>query len=101
MDECEMNALSGLPSHIALPIGFVAGLLLGHGYFRALRVTTALIVAQGHPLLGLALTVGRLAMLVAGFYVAVQVSGYALLAALAGVVCAKARMLSRLRRECP
>ncbi len=96
MDERAMTDLTILPLSITLPVGFLGGLLLGYGYFRALRETTNLIVRHGHPLLALALTFGRLAVLAAGFYVAVLAGGFALLAALAGLVCAKVLMLRRL-----
>ncbi len=86
-----------LPLHISLPACFVGGLTLGYAYFFALRETAKLIVAQGHPLIGLALTFGRLALLCAGFYVAVLAGGTALLAALAGVLCAKAAMVRTAR----
>lgn len=98
MDERAMIDLSSLPLHVTLPVCFLGGLVLGYGYFRALRETANLIVTHGHPLLGLALTLGRIACLALGFYVAVLAGGFALLAALAGVLCAKALMLRRIRR---
>ncbi len=85
--------LDTLPLAIILPACFVGGLGLGYAYFLALRETARLIVAQGHPLIGLALTLGRLSLLCAGFYVAVLAGGAALLAALAGVLCAKVILL--------
>ncbi|PIL20121.1 hypothetical protein P775_10660 [Puniceibacterium antarcticum] len=91
--------LSTLPPQLTLPACFIGGILLGYGYFRALRLTANLIVSQGHPLLGLALTIGRLAFLCAGFYVAVQAGGFALLTALGGVICAKALMLRQYRGD--
>ncbi|MCR8723805.1 ATP synthase subunit I [Frigidibacter sp. ROC022] len=86
-----------LPYTVTLPACFLGGLVLGYIYFRALRLTANLIVSHGHPLLGLALTFGRLALLGAGFYVAVLAGALALLAALAGVLGAKALMLRQYR----
>ena len=82
-----------LPLALIVPGCFAGGILLGYAYFRALRETARLIVAQGHPLVGLALTFGRLGLLCAGFYVAVLAGGLALLSALAGVLVAKSIML--------
>lgn len=93
MDECAMIDLQALPMTMTLPVSFLAGFLLGYIYFHSLRETANLIVNQRHPLLGLALTLGRLALLGMGFYAAVLVGALALLAALAGVICAKALML--------
>jgi len=92
-----MTDLSNLPLLATLPICFVGGLALGFVYFQALRVTADLIVTGGRPLLGLALALGRLALLASGFYLAVQLGGLALLATLAGVLCAKAVILRRER----
>lgn len=97
MDERAVTDWQALPLYVTLPGGFLAGLVLGFAYFRALRATVGLLVGGRHPLLGLALTLSRLAMLAAGFYLAVRVGGLALLAALAGVLCAKAVMLRRAR----
>lgn len=91
MDERMMLDLFTLP--VAFLACFIGGLLLGYVYFSALRQTAMLIVNNGNLLLGLALTFGRLALLVAGFYVAVLGGAFALLAALGGVLCAKAVML--------
>ena len=82
-----------------MPICFAGGLILGFAYFRALRWTADLILGGGRPLLGLALTFGRVAFLGAGFYVAVLSGGLALLAALAGMLCAKALMLRQIRSD--
>ena len=94
-----MSDLSGVPLFILLPICFVAGLLIGYGYFRALRATADLIVQEGQPLMGLALTLGRLSLLVTGLFIAVLIGGLALLATFSGVLCAKALMLYMMRRE--
>lgn len=93
-----MIDLSALPPPVTLPVCFLGGLVLGYVYFRVLRETANLIAGQGSPLLGLGLTLGRLALLCAGFYLAVLAGGFALLAALAGVLGAKALMLRQTRR---
>jgi hypothetical protein len=72
---------------------FLGGLLLGYGYFRALRATTDLILHGGSMMFGLGLTVGRLGVIGLGLYLAVLGGALALLAALAGVLCAKALIL--------
>lgn len=72
---------------------FVGGLGFGLAYFRCLRTTTNLILRDGNPLLGLALTLGRLVVLGICLFVAVQAGGVALLVALAGILCAKTWML--------
>ncbi len=97
MDERTMIDLSALPLPVILPVCFLGGLVLGYVYFRALRETADLIVSRGAPLLGLALTLGRLALLCAGFYLAVLAGGLALLTALAGVLGAKTLMLRQAR----
>ena len=94
-----MIDLSGLPLFILLPGCFLAGLFIGYGYFRALRATADMIVHGGRPLMGLALTLGRLSLLTTGFFIAVLIGGLALLATFAGVLCAKALMLYKVRRD--
>lgn len=94
-----MIDLSGLSLFILLPGCFLAGLFIGYGYFRALRATADLIVHEGQPLMGLALTLGRLSLLVTGFFIAVLIGGLALLATFAGVFCARALMLYKVRRD--
>ncbi len=101
MDERAMIDLQALPLSFALPACFVGGFLLGFVYFRALRLTADLIVGHGSPLLGLALALGRLALLGIGFYVAVLMGGLALLAALAGVLVAKFIMVRLARKVGP
>ncbi len=88
----------GFSPWLTLPLCVAVGLGLGFVYFRTLRATAALIVNGGHPLLGLALTLGRLAGLGAAFYLALQVGGLALLAMLAGLLSAKYLMLRKIRR---
>ncbi len=97
MDERTMTDLAALPLLATLPTAFLAGLALGYIYFRALRQTADAIVAQGRPLFALALTLGRVALLGLGLYGAVLMGGLALLAVLAGVLCAKAVMIRQAR----
>jgi hypothetical protein len=99
MDERTMIDLHTVKACLTLPVCLVGGLVLGFAYFHALRTTADIIVGGGHPLLGLALTLGRLAFLGAGLYVAVLSGGLALLAALAGVLCAKGLMLHHTRGD--
>jgi hypothetical protein len=73
------------------------GAFIGYGYFRALRETANLIVNGGEPLRAIALTLGRISLLATGFFIAVLLGGLALLAAFAGVLCAKWIMLPRMR----
>ncbi|PIP97289.1 MAG: hypothetical protein COW75_07055 [Rhodobacterales bacterium CG18_big_fil_WC_8_21_14_2_50_71_9] len=80
---------------LALPLCFLGGLLLGLVHFSALRATAALIVGGGSALLGLVLTLGRVALLGAGLCAAAQGGALALLAAAAGVLVARALMLRR------
>ncbi|QOL82126.1 hypothetical protein F3W81_15580 [Pseudooceanicola spongiae] len=97
MDEHQMIDVAALPLPISLTACFIGGLVLGYVYFRALRQTADLIVSRGHPLLALALTFGRLGLLLLGFYVALLAGGLALLAALGGVLVAKAVMVRQAR----
>ncbi len=99
MDERAMISLTAFPSPLVLGVAFVGGLLLGVVYFRALRATADLIVRGGSPGLGLFLTFVRLGGIAAVFYVAVQAGGLALLAALAGLLCAKALILRQTGQE--
>jgi hypothetical protein len=98
MDERAMIDLAALPLALTLPVAFIGGLLLGLVYFRAVRLTADLIVGQKNPLLGLALALGRLALLGVGLYVAVLAGAPALLAALAGVLLAKFVMVRLIRK---
>ena len=92
-----MTDVSTLPMPLVLALCFLGGVLLGFAYFRALRVTTDLLVRGRSPLLGLALTLGRLAALGCAFYLAVRIDGLALLAALTGLLVAKVVTLRRAR----
>jgi F1F0 ATPase subunit 2 len=95
MDERKMTDLTTLPLVLTLPLCFAGGVLLGLAYFRVLRWTTDLIVNGGSPVLALSLSLGRLVMIGAGFYLAVLFGGLALLAALAGVLTVRTLMLRR------
>tara|TARA_R110000824_G_scaffold231206_1_gene418973 strand:+ start:7454 stop:7744 length:291 start_codon:yes stop_codon:yes gene_type:complete len=85
------------PLLITLPVCFAGGILLGVLYFRAVKVTAGLIVTGGSPVLAIAMTLGRIGLLVAGFALALQVGGLALLAALAGVLSGRGLTVSRMR----
>lgn len=89
-----MIDLTSLPPIATLPAFFLIGVALGIAYFCALRRTANLIVSCSHPLFGLALTFGRIALLGLGFYIAVLFGGFTLLSALAGALCGKALILS-------
>jgi len=92
-----MIDLSTIPLFVLLPVCFLGGLFIGYGYFRALRETANLIVNGGEPLKAIALTLGRISLLATAFFIAVLLGGLALLAAFAGVLCAKWIMLHRVR----
>ena len=96
MDERTMTDPSTLPLIVLLPVCFLGGLFIGYGYFRALRETANLIVGGGQPLRAVVLTLARISLLATGFFIAVLAGGLALLAALAGVLCAKWIMLRRM-----
>ena len=93
MDERTMTDPSTLPLIVLLPVCFLGGLFIGYGYFRALRETANLIVEGGKPLRAMVLTLARISLLATGFFIAVLSGGFALLAAFAGVLCAKWIML--------
>ena len=92
-----MTYLSTLPHVFLLPICFLGGLFIGWGYFRALRETANLIVGGDKPLRAIVLTLARISLLATGFFIAVLAGGLALLAALAGLLCAKWIMLRRMQ----
>lgn len=93
-----MIDLSLVPLPFILTVCFLGGVVLGYAYFRALRATADLIVGGGSVLLGLGLTLGRIAALGAGLYLAVLGGALALLAALAGVLCAKVLLIRQTDR---
>ncbi|WP_323780050.1 ATP synthase subunit I [Thalassovita sp.] len=99
MDELTMIDLHAIPLLVILPVCFAGGLVLGFAYFSILRRTVDLLVTGDQPILGLALTLGRFVLLAAGLYIAVLAGAFALLAALAGVLCAKRIMLRRTRGD--
>ncbi|WP_167470096.1 ATP synthase subunit I [Vreelandella andesensis] len=84
---------------LTIPLCFLGGLALGYVYFRALQKTIDLFmsVSRGHPLMGMALTLGRLTLLALGLYLAVLMGGFTLLAMLAGIMSAKALMFCKIR----
>ena len=85
-----MTDFATLSPALLLPaLSFLGGLPLGYAYFRALRLTVDLVVGGRAPLLGLALTLVRVAMLGGGLFLAVLGGAWSLLAALAGVLVAK------------
>ena len=92
-----MTHLSGLPLFVLLPACFLAGFLIGYGYFRALRETADLVVMGGNTTLAIALTLGRISLLAAAFFIAVRLGGHALLVTFTGVLCAKWILLRRVR----
>jgi F1F0 ATPase subunit 2 len=99
MDECTMIDLDTLRTLMSLTGYYIGGLLLGYAYFKALRLTTDLIVSKRQPLLGVALTIGRVGLICTGFYVAAQTGALALLVALTGVLSTKALTLLHIRRS--
>jgi phosphatidylserine synthase len=98
MDERAMMTLDfmqGQSMSVLLPVCLLAGMALGYGYFRTLRMTTELVVTRGHPLWVVALTLARLGLMVVGLHVAVQAGALALLATLAGILITKGLMVHR------
>lgn len=88
MDERVVTALA--PGALIAPLVVVAclaaGVVLGIVHFSMLRRTAALAVGGGRTSLLLALTVGRLALLVGGLYGTSRFGALPLLAAAAGVL---------------
>lgn len=99
MDEHAMTAFSHFPWQIAVPLFFAGGFLIGYGYFRALRKTTDMLLGQGSAVLVVVLTIGRMAAIVAAFYLAALAGPQALLAAFAGAMVGRALILRRRRGE--
>ncbi len=96
-----MTDVFALPPLGLLVLCFLGGIVLGLGYFLALRETARLIVTGGPPLRAVVLTLGRVFVLVAGFCVAVMLGGPALLAALAGVLAAKWALVRKTQGTAP
>ena len=80
-----------------LSASFAGGVLLGIAYFCAVRATADLIVTGGRPSLAIVLTLARIGLLGAGFVLALQAGGFAVLAALAGVLVGRGLTMRRLR----
>jgi hypothetical protein len=97
MDEHAMSAFTSLPWPLTATLFFAAGFLLGLGYFRSLRRTTDMLLGAGSMLLVLALTLGRIAAIAAGFYLAAIAGTPALLAAFAGAMLGRAMVLRQKR----
>jgi hypothetical protein len=93
MDEHAMNTLSSLPWPVTVALFFAVGFLLGFGYFRSLRRTTDMLLGHGSMFLVLALTLGRMAAIATGFYLAALAGAPALLAAFAGAMFGRAMVL--------
>lgn len=90
MDEFKMTDPDTLRTLSTLMVCFIGGVLVGYTYFRALQITTDILLHSGQPLVAVALTLGRLALICAAFYFAVQAGGPALIATLTGVLGMKA-----------
>jgi hypothetical protein len=97
MDERTMIDLNAIPLLVLLPVSLAGGFALGLAYFRVLQISADLLVRGQRPLLALALMAGRFALVGAGLYGAVLAGGLVLLAAFAGVLCAKSLMLRKAR----
>lgn len=82
---------------LVLPLtgGFAAGAVLGAAYIRLLALNVALYAKGAGWRLALALHCGRLALIAAAMWGAVQWGGGALLAALGGFLAARALMIRR------
>lgn len=90
-----------LPLTIALC--FLGGLAVGYAYFSALQKTVDLFVSttNGHPIMGMVLTLGRFTFMALALYLAVLMGGFTLLAMLAGIVSAKSLMFRKIRHASP
>ena len=83
------------PILLLLPVCFAGGAILGLGYFRSLKLSADLIVKGAPPIPVIALTFGRLIVLIAGFAVALQAGGIGILATLAGVIAGRELIVRR------
>ena len=97
MDERTMIDMHAVPLLVLLPVSLAGGFALGLAFFRVMHISADLLVEGQRPLLALALTAGRFALVGAGLYGAALAGGLALLAAFAGVLCARSMMLRRAR----
>jgi hypothetical protein len=89
-------------SELAIPLlAALAGLLFGLGYFALLRRSVGLLLEPGKRGLGVALTLGRLAVAALLLYLAARLGAAALLAALAGFVAARFVALRRNKEAAP
>jgi uncharacterized membrane-anchored protein len=86
MDEHTMINSDVSPMLLLLPICFSGGFAMGIVYFRTIRITADMIVSGQRPMLVIALAIGRLALLVCGFALALQAGGFGILVTLAGVI---------------
>jgi hypothetical protein len=88
MDERVVTALvpGGLAAPFVLAACLAAGIMLGLVYFMMLRRAAMLVLGGGRTSLLLALTVGRLALLVSGLYSTSRFGALPLLAAAAGML---------------
>ena len=86
MDERTMMPAVSWPLVLTISACLAGGVVMGILYFRALRVTADLIVSGERPLLAIAATLGRFALLGAGLTLALQAGAPGVLAALAGVL---------------
>ena len=86
MDERTMIDLHAVPLLVTMPVSFAGGIVLGLVYFHTMRIGADMVVSGERPLLVIAAAILRFALLGAGFALALQAGGAALLAALAGVL---------------
>ena len=95
MDERVVTALApgGLAAPFVLSACLAAGVVLGLVYFMMLRRAALLVLRGGRTSLLLALTVGRLALMVGGLYWASRFGALPLLAAAAGVLVGRQWMV--------
>lgn len=98
MDEHAMSALAALSWPLSALLSFAGGVGLGFCYFRALRQTTEMLIGGGSMLLALGLTLGRVATIAAGFYLASRLGATALLAAFAGAMIGRMIIMAQQRR---
>jgi predicted lysophospholipase L1 biosynthesis ABC-type transport system permease subunit len=71
---------------LTLSASLIGGILLGVIYFRAVQMTVDFLVAGARPVLAVALTLGRFALLGGGLFVATQFGAISLGAMLVGIL---------------